>query len=64
MWSNVKSLKDAFKNHLILPLVTSVIYVCKCFPTFLVLSKGKQIKIYEVIDDAHLGADFFGGMSM
>lgn len=59
MWSNVRSLKDAFKDHLTLPLVTSVIYVCKCFPTFFVLSKGKQIKICEVIDDALLGSDFF-----
>lgn len=40
--------------------MTSVTYVCKCFPIFLVLSKGKQIKICEVIDDAHLGAYFFG----
>lgn len=59
MWNNVRSLKDAFKDHLIFPLVISVIYVCKCFPTFFVLSTGKQIKICEVIDDAHLGSDFF-----
>lgn len=39
--------------------MTSVTCVCKCFPTLLVLSKGKQIKICEVIDDEHLGADFF-----
>lgn len=46
LWGNVRSLKDKFKEHLILPLVTMVLYVYKCFPTFFLLSKGKQIEIY------------------
>jgi hypothetical protein len=57
LWDKVRSLKMHSKTILFC-LWWPWSYVFRCFPTFFLLSKSKQVKMYLQIDDTHLGLGF------